>query len=137
MRQFDIFFSFQVGGDDYRENTRLKMILEPSTSDAGDSCPLMEGIQLPSTTKELDVKKCILYQQHNKNHNVTSGLYGRENIKCAASIRQDEKVCKRLKIVAESQSKSFVYHLSKCYKSYTIKKTLESIANSRSLEAIN
>ena len=46
-------------------------------------------------------------------------------------------MCKRLKIVAESQSKSFVYHLSKCYKSYTMKKTLGSIAKSQSLEATN
>ena len=70
MREFDMFFPFQFVGGDCREDMRLKMISEPSTSDAGAGCPLIKGIQLSSTTKEFDVKECILCQQHNRNHNV-------------------------------------------------------------------
>lgn len=124
-----MFFPFQVIDNDCKKNMRLKMISEPSTADGGDGCSLIKGIQLSHTTKEFNVKKCILCQQHNKNHNATSGLSGRENIKRAATVRQDEKVCKRLKIVAGSQSKSFVYHLSKCYKSYTMEKHLNQLLN--------
>lgn len=76
--------------------------------DGGDGCPLIKGIRFSGTT-DFDVKKCILCQQHHKNHNVTSGVFERKNIKRAATIRQDEKVSKRLKIAGESQSESIVY----------------------------
>ena len=98
--------SFPGYCDNYRKDTIIKIISEPSTSDAGDGLPLIESIKF-------DVKKCILCQQLSKDHKVISGLYDQKNIKRAASVRQDEKVCKRLKIVAESQSKSFAYYFSK------------------------
>ena len=83
-------------------------------------------IQLGRSTEKsaLIIDNCIICQKQGKK-NLTSTQNGRRNIIDAANIRQDE-VCERLQ--SGSIEKHFNYHLTnKCYKIYTLKKTLDNI----------
>lgn len=72
-----------------------------------------------------DVEKCIICQAVDSNKTVTT-VNGRKRVQEAAAIR-DDIVAKRLKSVASDVV--FVYHVTnQCYKTYTLKKSLEKIA---------
>ena len=81
-----------------------------------------------ATAEELfDIKKCI-FCQHNDTFTVITTENGRRKIIEAAEKRRD-KIYTRLLSVEED----FVYHVTnKCYKGYTLKKTLESISEQSS-----
>lgn len=75
-----------------------------------------------SSPTTYDVSKCIICQTSAQG---TSGSKnGRKRIREAAEIRNDS-VYKRLKLTGED---NFVYHMNnRCYKSYTLQKTLKKI----------
>ena len=78
-----------------------------------------------------DSKKCIICQDV-IGLDPISRPDGREKIKTAASMRKDI-VEKRLKMIGDD----FVYHMNKkCYKVYTMKQTVKSIAEKQEEEVI-
>ncbi|KAG8196933.1 hypothetical protein JTE90_027636 [Oedothorax gibbosus] len=80
-----------------------------------------------------DVKKCIICQAEDNNKTVTT-VNGRKRVQEAASIRNDI-VEKRLKSMASDVV--FVYHVTnQCYKTYTLKKSLEKIAAEKANVAV-
>lgn len=83
----------------------------------------MEGIPLKRRRSEfadVDIKKCIICQIDTK-ESTCSNAEARMKVLEAARIRND-LVARRLEQVDHEQ---FVYHVNnKCYKSYTLKKTL-------------
>ena len=80
------------------------------------------------TAEELfDIKKCI-FCQHNDTFIVITTENGRRKIIEAAEKRRDKIYTRLLSI-----EKDFVYHVTnKCYKGYTLKKTLECISEQSS-----
>ena len=94
-----------------------------STSTKRDSMNI-EGVKLtPREWLDADIKQCIICQKHDKVHNVISTYNGRQKLKRAAEVRQDD-VYKRLKHIGDDD---YVYHVNKCYKSYTLQKSLDAI----------
>ncbi|KAG8196931.1 hypothetical protein JTE90_027634 [Oedothorax gibbosus] len=80
-----------------------------------------------------DVKKCNICQAEDNNKTVTT-VNGRKRVQEAASIRNDI-VEKRLKSMASDVV--FVYHVTnQCYKTYTLKKSLEKIAAEKANVAV-
>lgn len=95
----------------------------------------MAGIQLTTSTKDdssdVDIDKCIICQR-NTDQALTSNEQGRKRILDASGIR-DDTVTKRLKSLDSDES--FAYHMSnECYKKYTLKKTLEKLAQKSSVQ---
>ena len=81
-----------------------------------------------ATAEELfDIKKCI-FCQHNDTFTVITTENGRRKI-IEAPEKSRDKIYTRL----SSIEADFVYHVTnKCYKGYTLKKTLESISEQSS-----
>lgn len=89
----------------------------------------MESVTLfkPTENCQFDATKCIICQDHS-NGKTVSTENGRKRIREASDIRCDT-VSKRLKLV---QGDEFVYHMTnKCYKEYTLKKTLETLTKKK------
>ena len=95
----------------------------------------MEGLPLKrhrSEVADVDIKKCIICQIET-NESTSSNKEACLKVIEAAKIRND-LVARRLEQVDNEQ---FVYHLNnKCYKSYTLKKTLIQLKteNSKAVE---
>ena len=88
---------------------------------AEDGVPLIKRLE-----DAVDDKKCIICQASTEEPTSTTEN-GRKRVREAASVRKDS-VCKRLKLIADI---NFVYHVNnQCYKSYTLKKTVEKLKNS-------
>lgn len=93
--------------------------------DTGGSKSSLTSVLLKTKYEEpFDKTKCVICQI-NTNETVTSSENGQKRIRDAAEIRNDH-VQKRLKLMTEEDR--VVYHCNnKCYKSYTLKKTLDKI----------
>lgn len=93
--------------------------------DTGGSKASLTSVLLKTKYEEsFDKTKCVICQI-NTNETVTSSENGQKRIRDAAEIRKDD-VQKRLKLMTEDDR--VVYHCNnKCYKSYTLKKTLDKI----------
>ena len=91
----------------------------------------LEGIPLKrqrSEVTEIDIKQCIICQI-DTNESTCSNAEARMKILEAARIRND-LVARRLEQV---DHELFIYHMNnKCYKSYTLKKTLTKLAEESS-----
>ena len=92
----------------------------------------MAGIQLTTSTKDdssdVDIDKCIICQR-NTDQALTSNEQGRKRILDASGIR-DDTVTKRLKSLDSDES----FVSNECYKKYTLKKTLEKLAQKSSVQ---
>ena len=84
----------------------------------------MDSILILTLEQEFDPKYCITCQKKNTK-NLTSSENGRHKIIEAAAIRKD-KVQERLTL--HKLDRDFCYYMDNhCYKSYTLKKTLDNI----------
>ena len=100
-------------------------IMESENGDALCNIQLPSGVQLVHCP-DFDISRCIICQKDISKLNVTSQHYWRDSVKRAAMIRDDD-VCKRLKLI-ENTDKEFVYHNNyACYKNYTRKDRLDAL----------